>query len=65
MLAYWLMILNQLLWGFHHLAFGHGLYFFYVSHHAVGFLHSGITSGSGDLHYVFWLAQHHISPRDW
>lgn len=64
-MSYWLIILHQLLWGFAHLRFGHGLYLYYIAHHAVGFLHSGITSGSGGRSYVYWLAQHHISPVDW
>lgn len=62
---YWIHVLNQLLWGFHHIHCTHSLYAYYVHHHALGFLRSGITSGSGGRGYLRFLTAHHVTPIDW
>lgn len=68
--SYWLHILTQLLWGFQHIHCTHHLMVYYVHHHAVAFLRSGITSQSPAnatqaRHLLTWLLLHHISPVDW
>jgi hypothetical protein len=50
------------LYAHHH---GHKLYSLYLHHGALKFLRSGVTSGSGGVHYLHWLTFHHISPVDW
>lgn len=63
----WVHVLHMLTAGFR-LAGGHSpraLYGFYVHHHALGLLRSGVTSGSGGRAYLWWLAVHHVSPVDW
>lgn len=62
---YWIHVLHVLLWGFHHVHGNAHLYRFYVRHHALGFLRSGVTSGSGGKRYLWWLTTHRISPVDW
>jgi len=62
---YWVHVLHSLIWGFHHVHGTGALYCYYIYHHALGFLKSGITSGSGGKHYLWWLTAHHISPVDW
>jgi hypothetical protein len=62
---YWHHILIQLLWGFHHVHGARALFRYDVRHHALGFLRSGVTSGSGGRGYLWWLVTHHISPVDW
>jgi hypothetical protein len=67
----WAHVLAVLLWGFAHKTAGHGLYLWYLNHHALALLRSGVTSGSGGRSYLHWLAWrygaggHGISPRDW
>ncbi len=60
-----LHVLHVLMWGFHHIKGVRCLFRFYLHHHAVAFLRSGVTSGSGGRGYVWWLTSHHISPTDW
>jgi hypothetical protein len=61
----WIHVLRALLWGFHHIHGTRGLFRYYVHHHAVAFLRSGVTSGSGGRGYLWWLTTHRISPTDW
>jgi hypothetical protein len=58
-------ILHVLLWGYHHVHGNRPLFRWYLRHHALTFLRSGFTSGSGGRHYLWWLTTHHISPTDW
>ena len=41
------------------------LYHAYLRDHALVFLKSGITSGSGGKSYLHWLTWHHVAPVDW
>jgi hypothetical protein len=58
-------ILTVLLHGYHHIHSTRPLYTYYLHHHALQFLRSGITSGSGGRGYLWWLTTHHRSPIDW
>jgi len=64
---YWIHVLHMLAAGFRLNRTGHvrALYEFYLSHHALTFLHSGVTSGSGGRGYLWWLTIHHVAPADW
>ena len=63
--SYWLHILGQLAWGFGHIHCHAALLHYYLRHHALGFLHSGITSGSGGRSYLRWLVYRNVGPVDW
>lgn len=64
-------VLQVLLYGYHHYTAGHGLFRYYLNHHALAFLRSGYTSGSGGRGYLHWLTfrngtgQNGISPIEW
>lgn len=62
---HWIHVLHVLMHGYAHIHNTRHLYRFYVHHHALGFLRSGITSGSGGRHYLWYLTARHISPVDW
>lgn len=63
-------VMNALLAGYTHSRGTGHLLRFYLHHHALQFLMSGVTSESPSnrcqaYHLLGWLTQNHISPRDW
>jgi hypothetical protein len=64
-LLHLLHLLNMLTAGFNHVHDTRPLFRYYLDHHALAFLRSGITSGNGGRSYLWWLAMHHITPADW
>lgn len=61
----WLHILHVLLVAYQHIHGSRALFRFYLHHHAVAFLQSGVTSGSGGRGDLWSLTAHRVSPRDW
>lgn len=63
-------IFHVLIWGYHHIHGSHHLLRFYLHHHAIRFLRSGMTSETphsrrAALSLLKWLVSRHISPVDW
>lgn len=65
MSTHWLHILHVLMVGYTHIHGTRQLFHYYLHHHALSFLKSGITSGSGDRNYLWFLTSHHVPPVDW
>ena len=63
-------ILHVLMIGYAHIHNLRTLFAFYLHHHAIQFLRSGVTSQSpGSFreawNLLVWLVLHHMSPVDW
>lgn len=63
--AYWVHVLHVLTWGYSHVHGCRALFRYWLHHHAVAFLRSGVTSGGWRPGSVWWLAVRHVSPVDW
>lgn len=63
--ANWAHVMYVLTMGYRHIHGSHQLFQFYLNHHALAFLRSGVTSGSGGKGYLWWLTTHHVAPVDW
>jgi hypothetical protein len=66
----WVHIMHVLTVACQHVHGTRALFRFYLHHHAVAFLRSGVTSESPQtrgqaLRLLWWLAAHHVHPVDW
>lgn len=61
----WTHVLHQLTYDYQHIHGARLLFRAYLRDHAVAFLQSGVTSGSGGRDYLRWLTWHRIAPVDW
>jgi hypothetical protein len=63
-------VLRMLTYGYGHIHGTGALFRYYLHHHAVAFLRSGVTSESPSvraqaLQLLHWLTVRHIAPADW
>ena len=60
-----LHVLRLLTFDYQHIRSLPALYRAYLHDHALAFLRSGITSGTGGKNYLHWLTWHRVTPVDW
>lgn len=61
----WIHVLHMLTYGYRHVHGTHTLFRWYLNHHAIGFLRSGITSENWHHGLLWWLTVNHRAPVDW